>query len=74
MIGQYPFAAVVGKVIDTHGPWLCSLVSALLFSCGFGLFAAEIARTPDDITAPSQSSFERLTLFYFMAGLGTVFS
>lgn len=74
MIGQYPFAALVGKAIDHYGPWSCSLASSLLFSSGFGLFALEIAKTPDDITVPSQSSFERLALFFFMAGLGTVTS
>lgn len=74
MIGQYPFAALVGKAIDRYGPWLCSLASSLLFSTGFGLFAFEITKTPNDITSPSQSSFERLALFFFMAGLGTVAS
>ena len=74
MIGQYPFAALVGKAIDHYGPWSCSLASSVLFSSGFGLFALEVAKTPDDITVPSQSSFERLSLFYFMAGLGTVTS
>ncbi|KAI0035708.1 MFS general substrate transporter [Vararia minispora EC-137] len=71
--GQYPFAVFVGKVVDTYGPWVCSLASAGLLSSGFGLFAWEIAKTPDDISLPSQSSFYRLTLFYFMCGLGTVF-
>ncbi|KAL5490294.1 hypothetical protein ACEPAI_5127 [Sanghuangporus weigelae] len=74
MVGQYPFAALVGKAIDRYGPWSCSLASSFLFSIGFGAFALEIAKTPDDITLPSQSSFERLTLFFFMAGLGTVTS
>ncbi|TDL27362.1 MFS general substrate transporter [Rickenella mellea] len=74
MVGQYPFAALVGKIIDYYGPWACSLASSILFSLGFGLFAREIAKTPDDITAPSFSSFERLALFYFLAGLGTVTS
>ncbi|KAA1474901.1 MFS general substrate transporter [Dentipellis sp. KUC8613] len=74
MIGQYPFAAVVGKIIDSHGPWACSMISSVLFSFGFGSFAWEIAKTPDDISQPSQSSFHRLTFFFFLAGLGTVFS
>ncbi|KAH8117341.1 MFS general substrate transporter [Phellopilus nigrolimitatus] len=74
MVGQYPFAALVGKAIDKYGPWSCSLASSALFSLGFGLFALETARTPDDITAPSRSSFERLALFFFLAGLGTVTS
>ena len=73
-IGQYPFAAVVGKAVDHYGPWACSLAASLLFSVGFGAFAFEIAKTPDDITLPSQSSFERLTLFFFMGGLGAVAS
>jgi hypothetical protein len=74
MMGQYPFAAFVGKVIDNYGPWSCSLVSAILFSSGFGLFSSEIAKTPDDITQPSSTSFHNLTFFFFLAGLGTVFS
>ena len=73
-MGQYPFAAFVGKVIDNHGPWSCSLVSAILFSSGFGLFSSEIAKTSDDITQPSSTSFHNLTFFFFLAGLGTVFS
>ncbi|KAH7914976.1 MFS general substrate transporter [Hygrophoropsis aurantiaca] len=74
MMGQYPFAAVVGKVIDVYGPWACSLVSACLFSTGFGLFSWEISQTPDDILRSSSSVFHRLTAFFFIAGLGTVFS
>ncbi|KAH7889317.1 MFS general substrate transporter [Phlebopus sp. FC_14] len=74
MMGQYPFAALVGKVIDDYGPWACSLVSACLFSAGFGLFSSEISKTPDDITQPSASSFHHLTLYFFIAALGTVFS
>lgn len=74
MVGQYPFAAVVGKVIDRYGPWACSLVASLLFSSAFGLFSLEISKTPDDISQPSLSSFERLTILFFIGGLGTVFS
>ncbi|THH20349.1 hypothetical protein EW146_g962 [Bondarzewia mesenterica] len=74
MIGQYPFSIVVGMVIDRFGPWACSLVSSILFSSGFGLFAWEIANTPGDVTPASRSSFHRLTIFFCMAGLGTVFS
>ncbi|KAI0065494.1 MFS general substrate transporter [Artomyces pyxidatus] len=74
MMGQYPFAAVVGKVIDRYGPWACSLMASILFATGLGMFSLEIAKTPDDITAPSQSSFHRLTVFFFMAGLGAVSS
>ncbi|KZV75744.1 MFS general substrate transporter [Peniophora sp. CONT] len=73
MMGQYPLAAVVGNLSDTYGPWLCSLIAAGLFSSGFGLFALEIAKTPDDISVSSHSSFQRLTLYFFMCGMGTVF-
>jgi hypothetical protein len=74
MIGQYPFAALVGRVIDVRGPWACSLASALLFSLGFGLFSLEVRNTPDFITHSSSASFHRLVLFFFLAGLGTVTS
>ncbi|KZP24743.1 MFS general substrate transporter [Athelia psychrophila] len=74
MIGQYPFAAFVGKVIDRHGSWSCSLAAGILFSLGFGLFSYEISKTPDDIYQSSTSSFRNLTIYFFMAGLATVFA
>ncbi|KAG0705902.1 MFS general substrate transporter [Suillus ampliporus] len=74
MMGQYPFAAMIGKVVDKYGPWACSIVASCLFFTGFGLFAKEIANTPDDITVPSASSFHHLTVYFFIAGLGTAFS
>ena len=74
MIGQYPFAALVGKVIDGYGPWACSLIASALFSTGFGLFAAEVANTPDGIVEPSKSSFRILAACFFLTGLGTASS
>ncbi|KAF8478643.1 major facilitator superfamily domain-containing protein [Russula ochroleuca] len=74
MMGQYPFAALVGKVIDGYGPWACSLIASVLFSTGFGLFAAEVAKTPDDIAQPSKSSFRILAACFFLTGLGTASS
>lgn len=74
MVGQYPFAALVGKTIDEYGPWACSLLASVLFSTGFGVFAAEIAKTPDDIAAPSKSSFRILAACFFLTGLATVSS
>ncbi|TFK54969.1 MFS general substrate transporter [Heliocybe sulcata] len=74
MVGQYPFAAIVGKCTDKYGPWACSLIASILFSSGFGLSSLEISKTPDDISQPSASSYRRLTVFFFMAGFGTVFS
>jgi hypothetical protein len=74
MSGQYPVGAFVGKVLDYYGPWACSLVAACFFSTSFGLFAREIANTPDDITHPSTSSFYRLVLYFFITSLGGIFS
>ncbi|KAF8575793.1 MFS general substrate transporter [Ramaria rubella] len=74
MVGQYPFAPVVGSAIDRVGPWACSLASAILFSTGFGLFSLEFLNTPNSNTNPSSLSFYRLMFFYFLAGLGTVTS
>jgi hypothetical protein len=74
MMGQYPFSAFVGKVIDEYGPWACSLIASLLFSSGYAIVAAEIAKTPDDITEPSESSFRILAVSFFMMSLGSATS
>jgi hypothetical protein len=74
MIGQYPFAPVVGSAIDRVGPWACSLAAAILFSTGFGLFSLEFRAHSESISHSSSASFRRLVLFYFLAGLGTVTS
>lgn len=74
MMGQYPFAAFVGKILDYYGAWACSLISACLFSVGFGLFANEISKAPDIILQPSVSTFHNLVIFFFIGALGTVFS
>lgn len=75
MVGQYPFAALVGKVLDSYGARTCSLVAAMTFSIGFGLFAAEISGAPE--TIPKESvvwAFRRMVAYFGMVGLGTVFS
>ncbi|KAI5983058.1 MFS general substrate transporter [Pisolithus albus] len=74
MIGQYPFSAFAGKVIDYYGPWASSLVSAGLFSAGFGLFVREIAKTPVDTVAYNSSLYHRLTVYFFVCSVATVFS
>ncbi|KAI9446421.1 MFS general substrate transporter [Lactarius indigo] len=74
MMGQYPFAAFIGKIVDEYGPWACSLIASFLFSGSFAILAAEIAKTPDDITGPSESSFGILAGTFFMMGLATVAS
>jgi len=74
MVGQYPFAAFVGKLLDRHGPRACSLLAALLFSTGFGLFSWVIAHTPDTIEKPSSASFRALAVCFCLSGLATVLS
>jgi MFS family permease len=74
MMGQYPFAAIIGKVADKYGPWACSIIAGCLFFTGFGLFAREIAKAPDDMALPSASSFHHLVVYFFIAGLGSTFS
>jgi len=74
MAGQYPAAALVGKAIDYFGPWACSLAAAGFFSTGYGLFAHEIAKIPDDTLSSGASSYRRLALYFFICALGTVSS
>ena len=75
MVGQYPFAALVGKVLDARGARTCSLIAGLMFSLGFGLFAYEIADAPE---VPNEDEtvhvFRRMVVYFGMVGLGTVFS
>lgn len=71
MMGQYPFSAIVGKVFDRYGGSACSLIAAVLFTFAFGSFSLEISMATDE---SSPSSFLRLALFFFLAGLATVFS
>ena len=74
MAGQYPAAALVGKAIDYYGPWACSLTAAGLFSTGYGLFAHEIAQTPENTLSNGAASSQRLTFYFFICALGTVSS
>lgn len=73
MMGQYPFAAFVGWIVDYYGPWLCSLIASVFFAFSFGLFAREISHTPPPNTDTSGVAY-RLTFCFFIAGLGAVFS
>ncbi len=74
MVGQYPFAAFVGKVLDRHGPRTCSLAASLLFALGFGMFSFEIGHAPEDTPTPSVFAFGKLTFAFGLVGLGTVMS
>ena len=73
-MSQYTVAALVGSVIDRHGPSICSLIGACLFSCGFGSFAFEVHNALNNLPAPSQTTFYRFVFCFLLAGLGTVFS
>lgn len=73
-MSQYTVASVVGKVIDTRGPGLCSLIAAGLFTFAYGGFAATTSFYPDTPSATeSLSIFRNLTFCFLFAGIGTVF-
>ncbi|KAI0705142.1 MFS general substrate transporter [Cytidiella melzeri] len=74
MVGQYPFAALVGKVLDGHGPGACSFIAGVLFSSGFGLFSREISNASESASIPDAWVFRRCFVYFGMIGLGTVFS
>ncbi|TFK76555.1 MFS general substrate transporter [Pluteus cervinus] len=71
MIGQYPFSAFVGKAIDRHGPAVCSLIAALLFSFAFRLFSVQVSAAQPE---PTIECFRNLSFLFLLAGFGTVFS
>lgn len=69
MVGQYPAAPLIGKLIDCYGPWLTSLISSVLFASTFSLSAWIYASTPQDIDHPSSLSFKVLMVCFGLAGL-----
>lgn len=74
MAGQYPFSSIVGKLIDRYGPRTCSFLAAIMFFAAFGLSALEISLAPDYSERSNNAVAHRLTLYFAMAGLGTVLS
>ncbi|KAJ7774706.1 MFS general substrate transporter, partial [Mycena metata] len=74
MAGQYPCTPLVGKIVDSHGPWLCSLIASLLFSLAFGGFSYQVYQMIDPPMQPSQSSVYLLVLLFALAGFATVFA
>ncbi|KAJ7470654.1 MFS general substrate transporter [Mycena latifolia] len=74
MAGQYPCTPLVGKIVDSHGPWLCSLLASLLFSLAFGCFSYQVDQMLQHPNQQSQSSVYVLVLLFALAGFGTVFS
>lgn len=74
MAGQYPFSFVVGRLFDLYGPRLCSFLAAVMFSAAFGLSALEVSSAPEHSERPGDAVAWRLTIYFAMAGLGTVLS
>ncbi|KAJ7489823.1 MFS general substrate transporter [Mycena galericulata] len=72
MAGQYPCTPIVGKIVDSHGPWLSSLIAAFLFSLSFVSFSLRVEHMLDNPL--SQASVYLLVLLFALAGFGTVFS
>jgi len=72
MMGQYPFAALAGKLIDRYGPSLCSAIAAVLYSSAFSSFSYHVYAAAFDPIASSVSIY--LTVSFALAGLATVFS
>ena len=69
MVGQYPAAPFIGKLIDYYGPWACSLIASVLFTSTFSLSAWTYASTPQDLAQPSSLSFNVLVTCFGLAGL-----
>ncbi|PFH50680.1 hypothetical protein AMATHDRAFT_60672 [Amanita thiersii Skay4041] len=74
VVGQYPLASFVGKILDTYGPSFCSLAAAVAFSLSLGGFTAEFASIADSPVNPSPLTFYRLLIYSLIAGFATVFS
>lgn len=74
MMGQYPFAALIGSLVDRAGPAACSLLAALLLSGGLGAFSNQIANAPTWPDSASTLQYYILVLSFGMLGLGAVSS
>ncbi|KAJ7109263.1 major facilitator superfamily domain-containing protein [Mycena epipterygia] len=74
MAGQYPCTPLVGKIVDSHGPWLSSLIAGLLFPLAFGSFSYQVHHILKSPTQPSQASVYLLVFLFALVGFATVFS
>ncbi|KAF7322887.1 MFS general substrate transporter [Mycena chlorophos] len=74
MAGQYPLTPLVGSVIDHYGPWLCSLIAAILFTVAFGAFSWQSYDILVDSQPPTQLSVYSLVICFALAGFATVFA
>jgi len=72
MMGQYPLAALAGRVIDQHGPSLCSTLAAILYSSAFGTFSYQVYVAGSNSTSSSVTTY--LAISFALAGMATVFS
>lgn len=53
---------------------MCSFLAAIMFSAAFGLSSLEISLAPEYSERPNTAVAQRLTIYFAMAGLGTVLS
>lgn len=76
MAAQYPFSPLVGKIVDRHGPWLCSLIASCLFFTAYGGFSITVRHMLGNSTTspPPKASVYALVALFMLAGFGTVFS
>ncbi|KAJ7219167.1 MFS general substrate transporter [Mycena pura] len=74
MAGQYPCTPLVGKIVDSYGPWACSLIASLLFSVAFGCFSFLVHRMLEMPTPPPETSVYLLIILSGLAGIATVFA
>lgn len=74
IIGQYPFAALAGEIVDRVGTWACSGCAAVLSATGYGLsvWIIEHKIPPDAYISPA--GFRILVVAYCLLGFGSVFS
>lgn len=74
IIGQYPFAALAGELVDRIGTWACSACASALFAIGYGLFTFTIEKEIPPDAHISKAGFRILVAAYGLLGIGAVFS
>jgi hypothetical protein len=74
MAGQYPFAGLIGSLIDNAGPAACSLLAAFLLGGGLSVFAQQVGNAPPYPDAVTPAQYYLLVLSFGLLGLGAVSS
>ncbi|KAG8967926.1 putative monocarboxylate transporter mch1 [Tulasnella sp. 419] len=74
LIGQYPFAALGGKLFDKVGSWACSLCAMSMFAIGYGLFGWTVHKHVSEDYPVSPAAFRLMVGCFFLLGLGSMFS